>query len=193
LDRASYVYYSVVFLHGTKNVEATELPFATLGDEHSRRTDVSMDRACVVVYESDDFLGQLLKYRAFAAAATYCDTMQAPFDRLLGHALPLDLPRCRRKSFGGNVYVLLGLVATVSLGMPYVAAATNLKGIKDLDQTGVSEGPEFAESIAGERELGTISGNIEGEDAALGAIFLYRRTVSKRANVKQDHTRFVPL
>jgi hypothetical protein len=124
----------------------------------------------------------LLKHCAFAAAATYGDAMQAPLYRLLGHALPLDLPRRRGKSFSGNVDVLFGLVATVNLGISLVAAATDLKSVKDLDQTRVSEGPEFAECIAGERELGTVSGNIEGEDAALGAIFLYRRTVSRRFN-----------
>jgi hypothetical protein len=193
LDDASYEYYSVVLLHGTKYVEATKFPFATLGDEYSRRSDVSMDRSCVVVYESDNFLGQLLKHCAFAAAATYGDAMQAPFYGLLGHALPLDLPRCRGKSFSGNVDVLFGLVATVNSGISPVAAATNLKSVKDLDQTRVSEGPEFAECIAGERELGTVSGNIEGEDAALGAIFLYRPTVSGEVQCEGDHTRFVPL
>jgi hypothetical protein len=61
MDVAAYVYNSVVLLHGAKYVEATELPLAALGDEDGRRPYVSMDRACVIVYESDDFLGQLLK------------------------------------------------------------------------------------------------------------------------------------
>lgn len=75
--------------------------------------------------------------------------------------------------------------------MQNVEAATNLECVNDLDQARVAKGPELAEGIAGQRELGAVSRNIEGEYAALGTVFLQRPSaVTGRGG---DDTLFVPL
>jgi hypothetical protein len=65
------------------------------------------------------------------------------------------MPAERAQSLGRNVNVCLGLY-----------------GIQDLHDAGMAECAQLAERIAGEGQSGLICGDVEGEYATLGAIFL---------------------
>lgn len=78
---------------------------------------------------------------------------------------------------------------------------SNLDGIENLDNTGVPQGAQFLEGVLGQREAGPVGSDVEGEDAAVGAVFLEVAAWSAQqmVDVRWDtahgkpHTFLVPL
>lgn len=53
-----------------------------------------------------------------------------------------------------------------------VDVRVRLDRVQDLDDAGVSERPELLEGIARQREARLVRGDVKGEDAAVGPVFL---------------------
>lgn len=87
-----------------------------------------------------------------------CNVVQSPLGRLFGQTPSLDVPAERSEPFCGDVYVALSLHRVQNLDYPWMA-----------------QGSQLAKRIASERQAGLVCGDVEGEDAAFGAIVLAAR------------------
>lgn len=104
--------------------------------------------------------------------------MQAPFYRLWAQRLAADMPSQRDDSFCGDINVCFRLHRVLGVESHYRGCSTCLDRVKDLDHARMANRAKLSEGVSGQGEESAVGGNVEGKDAAVGAVLL-DNTVSK--------------